>query len=164
MADPATLLPCPFCGGAPSPDEPDEDCFCVRCDECGFDLMGGPVGLGWWSTAEAAAGAWNRRAGLEDAAADLLADDQPLNAMQRAISMLLYLGQRNLADRLHLARLRVEKLADAAAVGTESSGDYAITPGLVFGPQRATVLRDSLKPFKRTPADVDVDAFGRTAR
>ncbi|SDW93631.1 hypothetical protein [Lysobacter enzymogenes] len=80
--------------------------------------------------------------------ADLYDNDHPLDAMQRAISMLLCLGHRNLADRLHVARLRVEKLADAAAAGAEATGDYAVTPGLSFGPQRAAVLRDALKPFQ----------------
>lgn len=59
------LLGCPFCGGEPTLEtttDPDDGCNCIRCDECDFDLMGGPVGIGWWPTPAAAAAAWNRRA------------------------------------------------------------------------------------------------------
>ncbi|HDS0944971.1 Lar family restriction alleviation protein [Stenotrophomonas maltophilia] len=57
-------LPCPFCGGQATMEtttEPDESCHCVRCVECDFDLMGGPIGIGWWPTPAAAISAWNRR-------------------------------------------------------------------------------------------------------
>lgn len=80
------LKACPFCGNAASMEtttDPQSDCNCVRCDECDFDLMGGPIGIGWWPSESAAAEAWNRRAEADALregiakALDELEDDGP---------------------------------------------------------------------------------------
>ena len=58
------LLPCPFCGTAgeyETTSDPDSGCNCVRCPNCDFDLMTGPVGIGWFATRNEAAQAWNTR-------------------------------------------------------------------------------------------------------
>lgn len=67
------LLPCPFCGGEAefeTTTDPRGDCNCVRCDDCDYSLMNGPVGIGWFSTAKEAAESWNRRAPSAEAKDD----------------------------------------------------------------------------------------------
>lgn len=57
------LLPCPFCGGPAemSVTDPEDDCHVAGCPDCDFCLMGGPIGIGWYRTADDAITAWNRR-------------------------------------------------------------------------------------------------------
>lgn len=64
MPDPK-LKPCPFCGDEAyyeTTTDPDGGCNCVRCETCNFDLMSGPIGIGWYKTKADAAQAWNHRA------------------------------------------------------------------------------------------------------
>lgn len=55
------LLPCPFCGERGETEKIQEDCYGVGCGSCDFQLMSGPVGIGWHSSREDAISAWNTR-------------------------------------------------------------------------------------------------------
>lgn len=56
------LKPCPFCGGAASYLEIEEELCQPRCGKCGVTLEDGDHGIGWYAGHEEAARAWNRRA------------------------------------------------------------------------------------------------------
>ena len=63
MSDPE-LEPCPICGREAEYEtttDPLDACNCVRCPNCDYSLMNGPVGIGWYRTKDDAARAWNHR-------------------------------------------------------------------------------------------------------
>lgn len=51
---------CPFCAGEATHETCDGG-HAVGCEDCGFTLMGGRVGIGWYATEDAAVKAWNTR-------------------------------------------------------------------------------------------------------
>lgn len=80
-------------------------------------------------------------------------DENPLDVMVRATQVLVLTGHHRLADRLFNATGLVTSLVKAAEAGSnEYLSDRAVSPSMLFGPQRATVLRDALRVFASKPS------------
>ena len=62
------LKDCPFCGEAGQIEQIESACFGIGCEACDFQIMSGTEGIGWFSTKNAAAVAWNRRAHVPEMA------------------------------------------------------------------------------------------------
>jgi hypothetical protein len=57
------MLNCPFCGNEGETEEIDGvNCWGVGCTVCDYQIMRGPVGIGWFLSKRDAIAAWNSRA------------------------------------------------------------------------------------------------------
>lgn len=56
-----TIKPCPFCGDDAHIHEVEENCWGCGCKACGYDVLNGPVGIGWHVSRSAATEAWETR-------------------------------------------------------------------------------------------------------
>jgi hypothetical protein len=57
----ADLQSCPFCGESGETEFIEDACWGVGCPDCDYQLMCGPVGIGWWPSEKEAIAVWNRR-------------------------------------------------------------------------------------------------------
>ena len=60
------IKPCPFCGEAANIESVEDTekggyVYVIGCGDCCYDLMSGPIGIGWYKTTNEAINAWNER-------------------------------------------------------------------------------------------------------
>lgn len=52
---------CPFCGGLCNVKEIETECWGAGCEDCDYQVMSGPVGIGWFRSEHEAVRTWNVR-------------------------------------------------------------------------------------------------------